>query len=329
MIKLLVIVVLKDWLRVFRAQTAPATIILVILPILNGGVDAIYFLIIVAWLLLVHYFSFGHNSLMDTAMGYDLKDPSKAHHPLVKGSIDLSTAHKVIHFGLMILFFLGLVIAYHAVNSVLALTGLLIWIVAGHAYNDGLSKESVFAFIPISLCTLGAGLFGWGISHQNLNVLGILYLAYVFLTIWFQISYEGCLKDLGIRERSNFLIALKARLVKGYFLPGYAWIFAVLVKEASIVLLWLMALLDPTWDKFYWLAIASIVITIALYDLIVPRKYVRSKELRHMSGMEILSIYAPIPLLIDMGIGGIIMILGLLYFYKMNKFLWKTSYPKV
>ena len=45
--------------------------------------------------------------------------------------------------------------------------------------------------------------------------------------------------------------------------------------------------------------------------------------------MEILSIYAPIPLLMPWLYAVPLMVLGVAYFYSMNRLLWRTSYPKV
>ena len=66
----------RDYLQLFRAQTAPATILLILTPYLtNATLFSLETATIFIFALLIHWVSFGHNSLMDTAMGYDLKDP--------------------------------------------------------------------------------------------------------------------------------------------------------------------------------------------------------------------------------------------------------------
>jgi len=63
--------------------------------------------------------------------------------------------------------------------------------------------------------------------------------------------------------------------------------------------------------------------------LCMPRDYDRATELKRMSLMEILSIYAPIPLMLPWMDATVLMILGVIYFIGVNRALWGVSYPKV
>jgi len=64
---------LREWLRVFRAQTAPATLLLleaVYSALYSAGGGRVFFwsgLELALFAVATHWFSFGHNSLMDTA----------------------------------------------------------------------------------------------------------------------------------------------------------------------------------------------------------------------------------------------------------------------
>jgi len=327
---------LKSWLRLFRAQTAPATILCILIPYAAGRSIWSFEVVILGILaLFIHYFSFGHNSLMDTAMGYDKRDPSKKHHPLVLGVIKLHEAHSVIHWGLCILTAAaGILTLWISPNPAYAILCLLLWVAFGHGYNDGLSKESLFGFLPISICCTAAAAWGWFLSHASIDVIGFLYLTYTFFTILFQISWSGHLKELEIRERSNILVKMGAKVDVTWrgekvFIPGKSWIYAWLVKGINVFLGWLLMFLKfKLVTLVIWVILAAIII-IYLCRLTEQRKYVRSKELFNMSIMEIATIYLPIPILLPWLEASILMLTGILYFFIINKVLWDVPYPKV
>jgi 4-hydroxybenzoate polyprenyltransferase len=280
----------------------------------------------------VHFMSFGHNSLMDTAMGYDLRDPSKAHHPLVAGRVSLTAAHNVIHWGLCALSVLAVVISTTlSPNPLYAVICIFLWFVFGYAYNSGLSKESPLGFMSISICYAMMAAWAWFLSHPELTPLGWLYVAYAFTVILFQISFSGFLKELEVKEKSNILIKMGARLEKGNFKPGYSVAYGIGLKALGW---WLLSQMIPgqltfisTQVVWYISLVVSMAILVTL--MCMPRPYDRGNELKKMSLMEIMSIYAPIPLLIEWETAAILMIFGVLYFYVVNLLLWKTPYPRV
>ena len=322
---------LRAWLQLFRAQTAPATLLLVLVPYLtNAPFFDVKLLILALYSVLVHYFSFGHNSLLDTAMGYDVKDPSKAHHPLVSGVIKLSTAHNVIHFGLGTLAVIGTLFSLYAANPVLAILCLFNFWTWGHCYNDGTSKTSLLSFLPICLCFTFLGAWGWFLSHGTMNYLGLLLLAYFFMTILFQISWSGHLKELELREHSNILVKMGAKVENGNFEPSYALVYGGVIKFVNVPILGGL-LLGFNLDVFrlIWLCLMIALVCRYLFKLIQPREYVRERELFNMSIMEVLTIYTPIPLVLPWLEAIILMAMGIVYFFGMNKALWRVSYPAV
>jgi len=356
---------LRSWLQLWRAQTAPATLLSILVPYLHNTVFLdLKTLILTLSTVLFHYFSFGANSLMDTAMGYDQKDPSKQHHPLVSGAIELHKAHNVIHWGL------GLLTAWATAltlwispNPATAMAALILWVAFGHAYNDGLSKESLFGFISISICCTASSAWGWFLSHGSLDNLGALYLGYVFFTILFQISWSGFIKEIEIGERSNILTRMGAHLDvtwKGEreFKPGKAVFYGVSVKAFNLflggLLLWfsigprlecfqgnlddvlptcvvvgiLAALVDVVLRFVFYIFFAGLAL-VYLHKLTKPRIYNRGKELLNMSLLEICTIYLPIPLMLGMFESSILMVIGVLYFFTVNLMLWGKLYPRV
>jgi len=331
---------LKDWLRVFRAQTAPALVLLTLPPYLHNAAPwTLAALSLVVLSIMNHWFIFGHNSLMDTAMGYDLPDPSKRHHPLVNGRIPIRQGHNVIHWGLNIV--LTLEIFYTLWLSpapVKAIAALLIWIVWGFSYNNGLSKESLLGFIPISVCFAAWAAWGWFLSHETLGFLGWCYVAYMFFTILYQISWSGFIKDFEMGERSNILQKMGARLYASTipvtemrrFSPGKAFWWGFGVKFANIAVLWIAySALPKTLLMTGWMIIMTILILAVLMKALPDRDYDREKELKVMSIMEILTIYMPIPLFVGWGPGLVMMVAGVCWFVGVNKLLWGKSTPGV
>jgi len=323
---------IHEWFQLFRAQTAPATILLILVPYLtNTTMFSFGTLAIGLFALFVHWISFGHNSLMDTAMGYDLRDPAKSHHPLVAGRISMSAAHNVIHWGLCVSAVLAILISLvFSTNSTLALISIFLWFVFGYAYNSGLSKECLLSFLPISICFTAMGAWGWFLSHNSLDRLGWLLLAYFFVTILFQISCSGHLKELELKERSNILVKMGARVEKGKFFPGYSFAYGLVVKLINIPVLGSLILYENLdFSRASWLGVMVVITSVVLVYLICPRRYDRPRELQKMSIMEILTIYTPIPLVLPWIEACILMLFGLAYFVLVNKVLWGVEYPRV
>jgi len=328
---------LKAWMQVGRAQTCPATTLLLLVPYLAGGrVSLIGALLMTVFGILVHLFSFGQNSLLDTTVIHyrgrlppDLEDPSKAHHPLVCGTIELSKAHSVINWGLALLATAAGIWSLFGANPALSMLGLIVWFIWGWGYNAGLSKVSAIAFLPISICFAGLTGWAWFLTHETIGLAGVYYFAYVFLTILFQISVEGNLKEMAQAERSNLLIAMGARLRSGWFSPGWSAAWGVGIKALSGFLLGRLVRVDFTIFDILWGMLCIVSIGILSGKLCLPHFYDRPRELKLMSLMEIVSIYAPIPFMVDWRIAAILMIAGAIWFIGANKLLWGTSHPGV
>ena len=322
---------IKNYLRLGRAQTYPADWLLVLVPFLTGvDVPLVRVAAMSVFMFFIHIISFGENSLLDFTQGWDKVDPSKAHHPLSTGAISVPDAMSFIHWGKAILATIGCIMMFlWSPNPVMAMLCLFLWYVWGTAYNVGLSKVSLLGFLPICLCFTAMGGFGWFLSHELLTPSGWWYLAYVFTVILFQISWSGHLKEMGQAERSNLLIKMGARLIDSWFVPSWAIVYGICIKVAGVVILGLILQLNFTLARLVWYLIAFASIGVMTGLLCLTHKYVRPDELKRMSLMEIISIYAPIPLMIGWEDAFFFMLIGVVYFYAVNKALWGVSYPKV
>lgn len=278
----------------------------------------------------MHIFSFGQNSLMDTAMGYDQHDPSKKFHPLVAGRIKLSQAHRVIHWGVGALTILGILITYLLSPAPFsALVCFLLFIISGTVYNCGLSKVSLLGFLPISICFASLGAWSWLLSSPSLGVLGWVLVAYFFFTILFQISWSGHLKEFGIKERSNLLIKLGARLRWVNFVPGNSIYYGWGVKLTNLTLGGILLYLVFSWQGLISLLFFGTIALYFLHQLTKCRAYLRDRELLNMSLEEIATIYLPILIVVQLAPALILMVFGVVYFFSINKLLWAALHPRV
>lgn len=329
---------LLEYCRIFRWHSAPGTITLLVGPYLAAGGSVInaFVLGIFAWLM--HGISFGHNSLMDTAMGYDLRDPSKKDHPLVTGRIELDQAHKVIHWGTIILAILGIVITC-LISPVpfYALVPFLLFVVFGNAYNSGLSKVSQLGLIfTISISFAALGTWGWFLASPNLGILGVFLVSYIFLGIVFQ-NYSSNVKELEISERSNLLARLGAKIIKrkrGHvevriFNPRYAKHYGWGVKLAGLSLGGALLYLAFSWQGLISLLFFGSVAIYFLHQLTKYREYIRGRELLNISLEEIATILLPVLIVVPLVPALVLIISGVAYFFVANHILWGKSYPKV
>jgi 4-hydroxybenzoate polyprenyltransferase len=320
-----------NYLRLGRAQTYPADWLLVLLPFLTGvQMPLLRVAAMSVFMFLLHIVSFGENSVLDFTQGYDKVDPSKSSHPLCTGAISVPNAMKFVHWGKALLATVACIMAFlWSPNPVMAMFFLFMWYAWGTAYNVGLSKVSLLGFLPISICFAAMGGFGWFLSHEDLTPIANLYLIYVFTVILFQISWSGHLKEMGQSERSNILIRMGASLRDGRFDPGRAFLYGFGVKMISLFILGMLMELNKTPLREVWLYLVIFGVFVMTILLLLPREYDRARELKWMSLMEILSIYAPIPLMLPWVWAFPLMLMGVAYFYLMNRALWGVAYPKV
>lgn len=331
-----------DWLRVFRAQTYPASLLLVLIFYFLGGGELIswYTLYLALFTLITHYSSFGHNSLMDSCrvprigeLPYDVQDPNKKHHPLVSGRIDLQKAHKVIHSLLILSVVYGIVLVYFSEgNKFLATVCLLLCLAFGHAYNDGLDKASYHNYLVISSCFTAFGLFGYFLVAEKFSIEAILLAVYVFFLEWFENNVEGSLKEIETKAEKNIMSLLGCRVQKGeLIIPVKAKIYGLSIKVISLLALApLLAIFDNVACKVIYIVFSVITLKKAI-TILTGGKYDRDKLLIAFSIEEILSIFLPYFVLSPVLGFQILLLLpvGVAYFLAINKINWGVCFPKV
>lgn len=175
----------------------------------------------------------------------------------------------------------------------LAAAFLFVWVVAGHAYNDfGLSKLTVWAWLPYAVCWTSAVYFAWFLASPSAPAVLHALAAYFFVMLWYQISVPGRLKDLGSGE-ANELERLGARVCNEMFWPGDAGRYArALVAALTAAGLALIALVrDP-------LALAAVPFLGAGWffhaRLLAPGPWDRYRRLRRIAGVGLCLAFFPL-----------------------------------
>lgn len=318
----------KQWLQLFRAQTFAATLLLLMTGYLVGGgkLFTIEGLLVGIFALLAHFMSFGENSLLDFTQGFDTNDPSKAHHPLIKGDISKESAMKVIHTGILLTAFFGIWLAWHCGgNFTFAILALLLFSYFGEAYNKGLDKVSYFSFVPISLCFTALVFYGYFLSAERINMLIILVVLYVYFRIHAQIDISGNIKDIETPER-NMLEKMGTRVENNYFYPGRANIYGGALTFAEVAIgVWIFIEYAFTIWVLPFVAFFMGTGTYFMWQLLRKREWNRSKSLVDMSIAEIGFIYA-LPIILAPLIGYleviVLLVFGIIYWIIINSVLW-------
>lgn len=328
---------LRDWLQIFRAQTAAAVFILVLTTYLAAGgkLFSWYTLILAIWSIFTHHISFGHNTVMDTIMGWDTKDPNKIHHPLIANRIKKETALKVIGVGMFISTITAILLVYYSLgNMFYAMAFFCLFLISGMIYNDGISKVSVWDFIPISICFTSLSLFSYFLIETKFNELIILLAAYIFLLQWFEIGIEGEIKEIEIKDEVNMLRILGTKCTDKIFTMGKSVIYPWIIKLAGLGLAGYIVYKYTFTTLTVILFIVFVILALYFcFELTKKRIWNRKKAIRDMALEEVVSIFL-IPIILLRLIGPIevtvIIVISILYFVGMNAFLWKTLFaPKV
>ena len=341
----------RDWLRLFRAQTAPATVFSIVVPYLLANGDIVNLLWLVPLAILIHFASFGHNSLMD--YWYDIADPNKRHHPLVTKTISYRRANQVINLLMVVLGIIASMVALKiSPRPHIALLFLLMYIVWGHAYNDGLDKNWVHSWLPISACFASLALYGYYLGPETNATLALILYVWAFLAVFYQIAVEGNLKDLwNPKDEGNLLKSFGAIVVredKEWVIECDKLAYKVFIIASAIVRLvstFIVAILALTMFKYSTLQLIVFLVMhcittfietvnvsrITMYALGV--KFTRDDMLACFGKAEAFEFFRFMTVMLltnTWWIYFIVLLYGLAWFVGMNKYLWNTRFgPRV
>jgi len=262
---------------------------------------------------------------------YDVNDPSKRHHPLITGAIKLRSAHNVIHPMLIVSFAALAVIAWLESPAVdLALLSLLGFAVFGHAYNDGMDKSTVHSWVPISACFTSLAAYGWFMSHSYVDVTFAVLMSATFSAIFFQIAVSGNLKDIG-SDPVNLLrrLGCEGDWSNGIKYSGKAMtliITSTSIKGGLITALPMIVFGSESVNSIITLVLVIAMIVLTAYEVSCRD---RDRALKMMSLVEICTLYGMLYGCVEPLLATIIAVIGVAYFFGVNKAIWKVAHPKV
>jgi len=333
----------RDYLQLFRSHTSPLEMLIAAsgAALASGSVlsNEVLLFSIFGWF--YHNAGYGHNSVEDFIAGYDRDDPHKCHHPLQRGAIHPRTARAVTLAMIIVSFTFGSFICGVDPLSISLLACLTLM---GFVYNI-YGKRMGAKFLPIAAAhslLFPFAYFGSGgqvalsASFPFVDPPGVLLLTgYLVLQITYQIMIEGDLKDMDMSEAS-YLRELGVRVEGGRFKASFrARATSFALKGSSIAVLFVaLSVLGGAWYEYIQITIFGFVLVVLDHRLMRERIWEHGDCLRTMALMEVCSTFALVAV-ISPSIGGPVpasgmMVLGIVYFVLMNRFLWGTMLvPKV
>jgi len=311
-------------LALFRAHTSPASQLSLSVPYLLGGGDPLVGVFLFLLGVPVHWASFGHNSVMD--YWYDVRDPNKRHHPLVSGVIKREDALNVV-VSMQVVLAVVMVFVAFALSAVYALAALVLYIVFGHAYNDGMGKTTRFSFVPISLCFTSLAAYSYLLARP-LDLFGLVLLAWAFLAIFYQIAFEGNIKDVWVEGG----LLLRPWLVQRdgkWFLKRHVGLFFALVRGlvSTMLLVFLaMAVAGPVgWVLLAVFTAVEIYLVLSIYRVVCGEGLDlgnRGRLLAFFGAAEAVEFFRVTSLL---GVYGVpLIVASIVWFILFNRVLWGT-----
>jgi len=331
----------KDWSMLFRSHTASLTITVVLIGFILGGGElfSLFGLILVVFSLFLHYFIFGNNSLMHACivpkigeLPYDAQDKMKKHHPLITEKIKLSTAHKVIYTGIFLISIAAIIISFYGSgNTSLSLAFFLVFGVTGFSYNCGLSKVTVWKFLPISTCFAALSAYGFFLMSNRLNNLFILVFIYIFLAEVFQTAIEGDQKEIETNVETNLLTYLGTKISNDKIYMSFSskvvsWFIKLLNLAVS---LYIFISIEINIAILFFFVLSMLLSIYFAFKIIHDKEWGRYKKIRYYSFEEMSTVSLLLIILIPyIGLLEVLMIIlfGTLYFVIFNKINWGTFF---
>jgi 4-hydroxybenzoate polyprenyltransferase len=272
---------------------------------------------------------------MDTLMGWDIKDKNKQHHPLITNEIRKESALKIISIGIFFTTTIAIYLVYisHG-NQFYSMIFFCLFLIGGMIYNSGISKVSIWNFIPISLCFTSLSLYSYFLVAKEFNLLIIFIALYIILLQWFEIGVEGEIKEIEIKDEVNMLTMLGTKCDGNTFNMGISIIYPWALKLAGLTVAGYIVYRYTYELLTLFLFMIGLVFAIYFcYELTKKRKWDRNKAIKYMALEEVITIFL-LPLILLPIIGDIevvvILTISIIYFISMNKLLWKTWFaPKV
>lgn len=328
---------MRGFLRASRMHSAPFTTAIMFMAYLSyNGEKLVWMTIILPIILfLIHMFSYAHNSIVDTLLGYDIEDGNKKH-GYVDGTLDKQKGIRNINWLFTILGSITLIISFFAANTTMAFLGFGMFTFFGFIYNVGQSKEAKYGFITMAISYIGLAIWSFALSNPIITVDGVCLFIYVGIVVLVQIAIFGELKDieydkysivrdLDIKiENGKMIHTWKTQLIYGLsrLLMIVPIVFTLVISYHSMAL-WRFILCC------LWVAFAIIMFGLSIKYILREQEWNRRKIFLMINIIELIVIFLPFPLFVRFTWTIVIAISTLLLWVIINKIIWNDFVQKV
>jgi len=327
-----------------RIHTASLTIpVAMIGYILSGRVDVLSLTLIAVIALLFHGVGFSWNNIFDYS--YDRMDKNKTHFPIISGDIDYKRTVNATIIATVI----TLLIAIITDGNIISDAMFIVAIVFGFIYNI-YNKRTLIATVYISLSFASIPVYAYFFRWSDLlHIIGNAPINYTpliptfmfifsFLTMMFQISVSGYLKDMEVPQK-NLLIWMGGRvqdnvLHSSPLMIAYSIITRLLPVVSVLVFIPLLHFNLIFVILFLVLEGVTVYLTIMMLQSVT---YDRKRELKRMSMIEIINYFSYVFITASLVTRHIMLqyitfmiLFPVIWFIVMNRIMWGTDlYPNV
>lgn len=321
---------LRDYLMLGRIHTSALTwSALLIGYFLAGQAFDIRVFYFIALGVLYHYWGFLANNISD--LKFDLKDPAKAHHPLVRGVIPVQRAVSIDGVVGIVTVGVGLLLS---LGNIPALGVLVISMVMALLYNQ-YCKVSLLG--PVFICLAWPPLFLYSyLIYSPLTATAVWVFIFMVVAMGFQIAYSGYYKDIKQTDEVNLLRRLGARTVTSvtsviFVSSRRTAVFSYGLSAAKVLLL--LPIIQHDLSILIPVFFSYVIVLIFTNKITHTTIYNRTRSLRDMSLIEIFTFWMLLfALAPEIGILPLafIILASLLWFTAFNRlFFFTFLYPKV
>jgi hypothetical protein len=230
-----------------------------------------------------------------------------------------------------------LLVSVSSGNRVAALSFLVIFVIAGHAYNDGLDRSTIWGFVPYTLSYSSLCTAFYFLGTTAITPYFDLAIIYIVLVELFESGWEIPLKDITVDKERNLLRTLGVKVEKSKFkctMKGR--LFAYGTKLGSYIILYILfltGLITIALNVIGISILSLLMLNVVFAVLLVERTdYDHQRDLNFSLVVDISSLLL-LPLVFIELIGpaavSSMIIYAIAWFIIFNYYLWKSIYePK-
>lgn len=304
----------RDILSFSRIHTASLTMPVLIIAAVVAGYNVFYVMLFAVFAFTFHFTGFSMNNLADYE--HDKRDPYKQHFPLVSGKINYSNAMMVNVITIMASYAYGIMLVHTSLVPVMFVS---IGFFTGVAYNFTNKRSKAgpvlisFSFSMLIPFVMLSG------GHHNYIITG-LYTAFAFMTMMYQISISGYIKDVETPQY-NMMQKMGMRLIGGQIMFSdanrtYAMGLRIVTFFMGMAIVLFARPHFITEATMFGYVLLYVMIQVVVFDLssrmLRNQRWMRDRFLKSMSMIEILN-YFSIAILFGL-LYGILWVLFLLIF---------------